>query len=650
MNADARLRFIEPNDGSARLVFGDAEGGGTQQDARLAINARMPGMRVYTSAVRTLARASVRGGFADDCSASRLRIAWDANVSRSEEHKVRSLWQEGQPAARRAASRWQGYAPQSNRAESLWQESAPESSAHATRWQDATLLHNRAASPWQEALPLGTARAARWQDAFGLRARRASFWQEGVPIATTRLDRWQESLRLRCRRESRWQEAARRAILRAFWHHAGADGIPMRFGSSSKWQEMRRPPPGVTWHPPEPEQIICYDPDTLGRLVFWQPYEAPLARLVFVCEYSGSWWPPVPPRPLVVIPTLRSYIVLNSIDIIRARDGLPLPCDAFSMSLDADSWTWSWQGSFTAPVAEHITPGADGNAEGEPVAVLATINGTSYHLLAESWQRSREFAKTRINVRGRGRNALLAAPYAYASQHSNAEQHTAQQLMESALLINGVSSGWTLDFQIADWLVPAGGWNFQGDPISAVLDVADAARALVLPHRTDEVLRILPRYKAAPWHWASEITPDFELPADVVQTEGVEWQTLPDYDRIIIAGTTASGIAAQVTRAGQPGALPMEMQTHPLITAEPPARARGIAALAQAGRIATTTLSMPVLPESGIIEPGHMVRYLDRLQQQPILGAVRGVQLQWSRPVLRQTITLESHIYDGQGT
>lgn len=609
---EARLRFTTPADGDARLRFGDA---GAGHDP----GGDTPG----------------EGG---ESSGAQRCFACGAR------------WQEGRRASSQAASHWQGFVAASRRAASRWQEGTPAAGAAASRWQGMGARSARAASLWQEAAPIGNTHAAHWQGAPTLRTRHESRWQEAVPIATTRFARWQEVLRLRCRRESCWQEAARLAILRAFWHHAGADGIPVRLGSSSKWQEMRRPPPGVTWHPPEPEQIICYDPDTLGRLVFWQPYEAPLARLVFVCEYGGSWWPPEPPRPLVVIPTLRSYIVVNDLNIVRARDGLPLPCDAFSMSLDADSWTWSWQGSFTAPVAGHITPGADGNAEGEPVAVLATINGTSYHLLAESWQRSREFAKTRINVRGRGRNALLAAPYAYASQHSNAQQHTAQQLMESALLINGVSSGWMLDFQIADWLVPAGGWNFQGDPISAVLDVADAARALVLPHRTDAVLRILPRYPAAPWHWASEITPDFELPADVVQTEGVEWQTLPDYDRIIIAGTTAAGIAAQVTRAGQPGALPMEMQTHPLITAEPPARARGIAALAQAGRIATTTLSLPVLPESGIIEPGHMVRYLDRLQQQPILGAVRGVQVQWSRPVLRQTITLESHIYEGEGT
>ena len=40
-----------------------------------------------------------------------------------------------------------------------------------------------------------------------------------------------------------------------------------------------------------------------------------------------------------------------------------------------------------------------------------------------------------------------------------------------------------------------------------------------------------------------------------------------------------------------------------------------------------------------------MVRYRDKLQAAPILGAVRSVQVQWSRPVLRQTVTLESHDY-----
>ena len=137
-----------------------------------------------------------------------------------------------------------------------------------------------------------------------------------------------------------------------------------------------------------------------------------------------------------------------------------------------------------------------------------------------------------------------------------------------------------------------------------------------------------------------------DLPADVVQTEGVEWQTLPEYDRIHIAGATEHGIIAQVTRAGQPGSLPREMLTHPLITAEPPARARGIAELAQAGRIATVTISLPVLPETGIIEPGHYLRYRDGIAAAPLLGAVRSVSINWTLPTLRQQLTVETHEYD----
>ncbi|MBO7411922.1 MAG: hypothetical protein J6T92_08375, partial [Ottowia sp.] len=171
--------------------------------------------------------------------------------------------------------------------------------------------------------------------------------------------------------------------------------------------------------------------------------------------------------------------------------------------------------------------------------------------------------------------------------------------------------------------------------------------AMVLPHRTEQVLRVLPRYTVAPWLWQAEAQPHFELPAAVVQTEGVEWQTMPDYDRVFISGTTADGITAQVTRAGQPGDIIKPMVTHPLITAEAPARARGIAELAQAGKLATVTLNLPVLHETGVIEPGHMVRYRDALQEAPFIGAVRSVQVQWSRPVLRQSITLETHDYEG---
>ncbi|MNV86493.1 hypothetical protein D3C71_1805340 [compost metagenome] len=45
--------------------------------------------------------------------------------------------------------------------------------------------------------------------------------------------------------------------------------------------------------------------------------------------------------------------------------------------------------------------------------------------------------------------------------------------------------------------------------------------------------------------------------------------------------------------------------------------------------------------EAGVIKPGAMVRYVDGATTR--LGLVRSTALEWSRPSLRQTITLETH-------
>lgn len=60
-------------------------------------------------------------------------------------------------------------------------------------------------------------------------------------------------------------------------------------------------------------------------------------------------------------------------------------------------------------------------------------------------------------------------------------------------------TGWALDCQIVDWLVPAGAWSRQGTPIDAINDIATAAGGYVQPHATQPALRVLPRYPAASW-------------------------------------------------------------------------------------------------------------------------------------------------------
>ncbi|GMV69639.1 MAG: hypothetical protein AMXMBFR76_20780 [Pseudomonadota bacterium] len=204
------------------------------------------------------------------------------------------------------------------------------------------------------------------------------------------------------------------------------------------------------------------------------------------------------------------------------------------------------------------------------------MNGTAFRVLAENISRERIFGDASIRISGRGRNAVLAAPYAPVMTFSNAEGRTARQLMNDVLTVNGVPLGWSVDWGLTDWTVPAGAFAHQGTWIEALAAIAGAAGGYLMPHPTAQSLRVRHRYPVAPWEWGS-VTPDFVLPVDAVARESVRWMEKPAYNRVFVSGQEV-GVLGQVTRAGTAGDVLAPMVVDALITEAAAARQRGIAA------------------------------------------------------------------------
>ena len=80
--------------------------------------------------------------------------------------------------------------------------------------------------------------------------------------------------------------------------------------------------------------------------------------------------------------------------------------------------------------------------------------------------------------------------------------------------------------------------------------------------------------------------------------------------------------------------------TRALITDSIAQRQRGLAELADTGRQALVSLSMQVLPETGVILPGQFVRYAG---SETMTGIVRSTSINWAAPKLRQTLEVETH-------
>lgn len=374
---------------------------------------------------------------------------------------------------------------------------------------------------------------------------------------------------------------------------------------------------------------------------------ADLAQWIPWTRYSRilnlGWGVVVPPggpgtdeNGTIVVPVRRAYIVLNTVTLVRVSDGEPLSATALALQIDADSWTWGWDATVPGTDLWLLDP----LLEGEPVELVATVNGTSFRVLAERIARDRSFGQSRLRISGRGRAAMLAAPHSPVVARDNAIDRNIRQLLDDALTTNGASLGWAVDWQAADWLVPAGAWSNTGSYIEHAQRLAEAAGAYIQADPLTDTLHVLPRYPQLPWEWHAA-TPDIILPSAPVVRESIEWLEKARYNRVFVSGTQAGGVLGQVTRYGTAGDLVATMITDPLCTHADAARARGRAVLADTGRQARIALDLPILDETGIIAPGKLVEYTDAGTVRR--GLVRSTAVRAQLPTARQTIELETH-------
>lgn len=486
--------------------------------------------------------------------------------------------------------------------------------------------------PWSKALATNSVKTDLWDNLNprlrpGLRA----IFEAAAPRSARPTDTW-----ISLHRERRPLSSHPWTAGRSFVRQARAEFSPaLRFDRSylHPWSSAAHPMAGLSRHDsgggvqPTPP---CYVPP-LGNAVALAFRARQLASpdLAFKCPGADG------PVASIVVPVRSIYMQTNTVSLVLAESGQPIPARDLHVGIDVDSWCWGWSASVPAGYFPLLSASGQNKVE-----VLVSMNGTSFRLAVERLRRNRKFADAALTVSGRGRAAWLADPYAEVVSRSNGSAMTAQQLMADALTINGAPSGWDIDWQITDWLVPAGAWNHTGTAMEACIAIANAAGAYIQAHRTEQVLSVLPRYKMAPWHWSSMV-PDIELPEDACETEGIEWLDKPDYNAVFISGYE-SGVLAHVTRQGSAGDRCAPDIVDPLITHADAGRQRGTAVLSDTGSQALISLSGPVLPETGIIVPGKLLRYTEGGKQH--VGLSRAVDVNYNLPVLTQTIQVESHV------
>lgn len=378
--------------------------------------------------------------------------------------------------------------------------------------------------------------------------------------------------------------------------------------------------PFTRWESPVPPgPAPCYAPAAALR------FDAPLsglAHLLFACRHALA---------LVRVPIREVYMIVNTVTLSRLSDGVEIPALGMSLTLDVDSWAWGFSATLPGDALSLVEP----PAPGEPCLLQAMVNGTPVRVAVESVSRERTFGRSGVRISGRGISAALADPYQPTTIFSAASTLTSQQLLDQALPV-----GWDAEWGLTAWSVPGGVWSHQGTPITAALAIAAAGGGYVQPHDTLQRLRVLPLYPTAPWDWHAA-TPDLELPSAVVQREAIEWVERPRYNRVYVSGVSA-GVLARVTRSGTAGDLVAPMVTDALTTQVDAGRQRGLAILANTGRQAFVTLRLPVLPETGLIRPGKLIRYTDGASA--VTGLSRGLSVDKDGAALWQSVRIETHV------
>ncbi|MBL8965123.1 MAG: hypothetical protein JNK70_13785, partial [Phycisphaerae bacterium] len=512
------LLFQQTPGATGDLVFGETENALTLANAT--IRGTFPALRVAVRVV-TVERVTISGLFAP--LTARLSGTYRSNTQRPTVGQTVHSWQLarhsedgtawGQQDALGASAGWAGSWKRGARAAAAVVHWLPDSVIGApihrsVRHRDASGVGALMAAAHQDATPV-------WQDRVGI------FEGAGSRHDGTRFRHQDADRRSRLSRASAWQVARRR-------QRSNGNGFQVATPFSQAWQgrfqEARVPPIGVrVVRPPEPPVPSPCDTPS-GHLVFALPGRAD-ADLVFVCDAS-----PAPTDTTVVVPVRRVYLVLNDVSLHRLIDGAEVPIFTLSLSLDAGSWTWGFEAVLPVSAEPLVDPA---HAAG-PVELVVRVNGTAFRVLAEAISRERRFGEASIRVSGRGRNAVLAAPYAPVMTFSNAEARTARQLMDDVLTLNGIPLGWSIDWGLTDWNVPAGLFTQQGTWMEALVAIASAAGGYLIPHPSDQSIRVRHRYPVAPWEW-NTVTPDFVLPVDAVARESLRWVEKPGYNRVFVS-------------------------------------------------------------------------------------------------------------------
>jgi hypothetical protein len=353
-----------------------------------------------------------------------------------------------------------------------------------------------------------------------------------------------------------------------------------------------------------------------------------------------------------VRPRRRTYVVKNSLSVVRLPDRLPIEVDSVGISGSVDSWGYAIDLTLT----DHNSRADLAPTVAGPRQVEITLNGYVWTGIVESFERRRQIdtdgrPSFSVSMNGRSRTALLAAPYAPGRTKVTPAERSVAQLVDEELQ----DTGYTATYDTVDWIVPAGAWYYDATPaLEAITRLAEASGAVVQSDPEGLSITVRPRYPASPWDWPTTEPAHF-LQDDIVLADGMSVRSQPLFDAVVVTGEIqGKGVTAVVKRSGEAGTLYAPQASSPLINTDAAAAERGRNVLSDRGEQAAVDLTLPLFPSPlGPAETGRVLP-LDLVEVQEADGTWQGlctaIRVDARRDggalVIEQTITLERHLSD----
>lgn len=507
-----------------------------------------------------------------------VNIETDANILLTVSADTSANWNAAADTNQAISGDWAASAERRSDTGTRWGSGDDVAAQSGSAWAKVPTVEAEAGDNWQSSEEVTGAGRWGWRNLPQVRSQREFLFEEAIQQGGGSGDNFTYPERLDTAEREYWQPAK---PLTGTWSYTYQRGDMTVLLIASDYEYAGQPAPGRSVPPVVPEtqnpQVKPGNPD-LG-------FDGPPER----------------------IDIRQVYIYMPSITLYRLSDGAELGAKNVSWSTDQDSWGWR----FNAVLEDSadltlIKPDSNG-----PQEIGCKINGHVFTAIVESYSVAREFGNKSYQIKGRSLSGWLSDPYAPKRSQVISTTHTAQQLAELELQ----NTGWTLNWQTADWLVPAGAFSYQEkDPIAVIKQIAESVGAVVQSHQSSKTIVVKPRYPTSPHLWSGAI-PDAILPAALIKQTAGEYRSVPNYNRAITTGGDTGGVIVTLTRDGTAGDELAPVVTDPLITHVDAGYERGRNEIAVGGSWETmnitTLLTQNGVPGPGLMLPGFLVEIED---------------------------------------